>query len=134
MIRIVLWSLLLAFTSWYPNAAEVPVQPNFDAARFSGQWYPIQLVMDKDGKMKEVSIVGRTAVPKSNGDIDMDVEIFENGECTTKIMPFQHTDEPGVFTAEGSTIQVVETDYHTYHILHVATKLYKILHLEGSCA
>nr|XP_060616741.1 lipocalin-like [Anolis sagrei ordinatus] len=123
--------MVWAIACSYCVAADIPIQANFDATKMAGKWYPLQIVMDLGG-MNDVKIVSRTVTPLDNGDVDIGVEGLENGVCGTKIIKFLHTDQPGKFTTEaGSTIRIVDTDYESYHIVHVETGQQNVLHFEA---
>ncbi|XP_062828978.1 epididymal secretory protein 4-like [Anolis carolinensis] len=130
-MKAVVLGIVWALAGFCCVAADIPIQPNFDAAKFGGTWYPLQLVLDIEG-LKDVKITGRKVTPLDNGDMDVDVEILENGECTKKLIRFLHTDQPGKFTTEaGTTIHVVDTDYDSYLFVHVDAGPQKILHFEA---
>ncbi|KAL8174231.1 UNVERIFIED_CONTAM: hypothetical protein K2H54_040663 [Gekko kuhli] len=110
--------------------SDVPIQPDFDIQQFSGKWYPIALVMDRE-RLKNIEVLDNIAQPSDNGDLLLRVHYYQDGACGTNDIQFLQTDEPGKFTIAGglSTMRIVEIDYSSYCIFHIEAAGSNILHL-----
>ncbi|KAG6922517.1 lipocalin-15-like, partial [Chelydra serpentina] len=121
----VLLSLTLALLGVFQARAEVPVQPDFDDAKFSGMWHimaavsncPVFLSMKDSMKTSAANI---TVTPEGNLHFEIGYPLA--GECKKMELVFEKTEQLGHYTNSQrgkQDLRVMETDYTNSAIVYI---------------
>nr|XP_060613673.1 neutrophil gelatinase-associated lipocalin-like [Anolis sagrei ordinatus] len=125
-------------------ASDIPVQSNFDVKKFEGDWFPIGVV-GKDAPVHELSSHKYNVFAKRHTGIILYQYFFKEllrfrlpkqflsyfcsqfGDCTRYSTDYHEHGQPGIYAennlAEVATFVVVQTDYSTYAVVFIDTKL-----------
>ncbi|XP_034649191.1 lipocalin-15-like [Trachemys scripta elegans] len=119
-----LLSLMLALLGVFQARAEVPVQPDFDAAKFSGMWHIMVAVSNcpifqsmKDLMKTSAAVI--TVTPEDNLHFKIGYP-FPDG-CKKIELVFEKTGQLGHYTNSQmgkNDLRVMETDYTHYAIVY----------------
>ncbi|XP_067417536.1 lipocalin-15 [Emydura macquarii macquarii] len=119
-----LLSLTLALLCVLQAQAEVPVQPGFDADKFSGMWHILAAVSNcpifqkmKDSMTTSAAII--TFTPEGNLNLKVGYPVQDS--CKKMEMLFEKTGQPGHYSnsQKGTRdLRVMETDYEHYAIMY----------------
>ncbi|XP_062815906.1 epididymal secretory protein 4-like [Anolis carolinensis] len=107
---------------------EIPVFGDVDLTKLAGKWYPVMTVK-RDPSEKPT--YAHTMEPLEDGDVLVKVEIPQKGGCVLKKVSLS-TVGPGVFSALGGQVVLMDTDYTTYHFVYSTTGDALELHLYGT--
>ncbi|XP_030391689.1 lipocalin-15 isoform X1 [Gopherus evgoodei] len=119
-----LLSLMLALLGAFQARAEVPVQPDFDAAKFSGMWHIMAAVSNcpifqsmKDLMKTSAAII--TVTPEDNLHFKIGYPLQDG--CKKIELVFEKTGQLGHYTNTQmgkQDMRVVATDYTNYAIVY----------------
>ncbi|NXJ01273.1 LCN15 protein, partial [Psophia crepitans] len=119
----VLPCLVLALLCLLRAGAEVPVQPDFNTAKFAGTWHVAAAVSNcsvflkmKDGMKSSIATMSFTP----EGELAMEFVWPTPNGCQKFELLFQQRGQAGHYVAaqEKRDLRVMETDYSHYAIMH----------------
>ncbi|NXJ69464.1 LCN15 protein, partial [Rostratula benghalensis] len=135
-MTVVLPSLALALLYLLRAGAEVPVQPGFDAEKFTGTWHVAAIASNcsiflkmKDGMKSSITTISFTP----EGDVVMKLLWPMEDKCQKFELLFQQSSQAGHYMGmygQGRMrdLRVMETDYSGYAIVHEFKKSEKEPH------
>ncbi|KAM5331836.1 lipocalin-15 isoform 1-T1 [Glossophaga mutica] len=128
-MKSVLLGRVLALLWVSAACADVLVQPDFEAKKFSGLWYVVSMVSDckvfeekKDHLLMSSATV--TALPGGNLSIHMEVPTAEG--CNRRDAEYLKVGSEGHFRAPALgylDVRVVDTDYRSFAVLYIYKEL-----------
>uniref|UniRef100_A0A8C5UZK4 Lipocalin 15 n=1 Tax=Microcebus murinus TaxID=30608 RepID=A0A8C5UZK4_MICMU len=124
-----LLSLVLALL-WVSTAqAEVLVQPDFDAEKFSGLWYVVSMVSDCKvflGKKGHLRMSTRAITATAGGGLSVHMEFPRADGCNQVDAEYLKVGSPGHFRVPALgylDVRVVDTDYSSFALIYIYKEL-----------
>ncbi|KFO99094.1 Lipocalin, partial [Calypte anna] len=101
---------------------DIPVQSDFQQDKFTGRWYTVGLASNSNW-FKEKKHLMKLCTTDISATADGNLEVTSTypkmGKCQKFEVLFQHSKQAGHYLAqEQRELQVMETDYSHYAILH----------------
>uniref|UniRef100_A0A8C3VPU9 Lipocalin 15 n=1 Tax=Catagonus wagneri TaxID=51154 RepID=A0A8C3VPU9_9CETA len=128
-MRATLLSRVLALL-WVTSAgAEVLVQPDFDAKKFSGRWYVVSMVSDcKVFQSNKAHLPMSTSDIKATeeGDLSVHMEFPGPGGCNQVDAEYLRTGSQGHFRVPALgylDVRIVDTDYSSFAVVYIYKEL-----------
>ncbi|XP_057577240.1 lipocalin-15 isoform X2 [Hippopotamus amphibius kiboko] len=118
-------ALLWASSAW----AEVLVQPDFDATKFSGLWYVVSMVSDCKvflGKKDHLLMSTRNVKATAEGNLSVHVEFPGAEGCNQMEAEYLRDGSPGHFRVPALgylDVRIVETDYSSFAVVYIYKEL-----------
>ncbi|XP_076991806.1 lipocalin-15 [Tamandua tetradactyla] len=119
---------------WAPAAlADVLVQPNFDAEKFSGLWYVVAIASNCKVFLgqKEHLLMSTVAVqPTANGSLHFHMEVPWANGCHQQEAEYLKVSSEGHFRAPDLgylDVRVVATDYGSFAVIYIYKELEGVL-------
>ncbi|XP_008061066.1 lipocalin-15 [Carlito syrichta] len=109
--------------------AEVLVQPDFDANKFSGLWYVVSMASDCKvflGKKDHLRMSTRTITATAEGDLSVHMEFPGTEGCYQVDAEYLKVGSEGHFrvpTLGYLDVRVVETDYSSFAVVYIYKEL-----------
>ncbi|CAK7290693.1 lipocalin-15 [Vulpes vulpes] len=115
---------------WLSGAwAEVLVQPDFDAKKFSGLWYVVSMVSDCKvflGKKDHLLMSSRTIRAMPGGNLSVHMEFPRADGCHQLDAEYLRVGSEGHFRVPALgylDVRVADTDYDTFAVLYIYKEL-----------
>ncbi|XP_077707575.1 lipocalin-15 isoform X5 [Canis aureus] len=128
MRRVLLGQVLVLL--WLSGAwAEVLVQPDFDAKKFSGLWYVVSMVSDCKvflGKKGHLLMSSRTIRAMPGGNLSVHMEFPRADGCHQLDAEYLRVGSEGHFRVPALgylDVRVADTDYDTFAVLYIYKEL-----------
>ncbi|XP_016042867.2 lipocalin-15 [Erinaceus europaeus] len=117
--------LLCAYVTW----AEVLLQLDFDAQKFSGLWYVVSMASDCKvflGKKDHLLMSTRAVTARAEGDLDVHMEFPRPEGCSRVEAEYLRVGSQGHFKVPALgylDVRVVETDYSSFAVIYIYKEL-----------
>ncbi|XP_520378.4 lipocalin-15 isoform X2 [Pan troglodytes] len=115
---------------WAPTAqAEVLLQPDFNAEKFSGLWYVVSMASDCRvflGKKDHLSMSTRAIRPTEEGGLHVHMEFPEADGCNQVDAEYLKVGSEGHFRVPALgylDVRIVDTDYSSFAVLYIYKEL-----------
>ncbi|XP_053434996.1 lipocalin-15 [Nycticebus coucang] len=128
-MKSILLSLVPALFWVSAAQAEVLLQPNFDARKFSGLWYVVSMVSDCKvflGKKDHLLMSTRTIEAIAGGDLSVHMEFPGADSCNQVDAKYLKVGSEGHFRVPALgylDVRVVDTDYSSFALVYIYKEL-----------
>ncbi|GAB5580306.1 lipocalin-like 1 protein isoform X2 [Prionailurus iriomotensis] len=126
--------LLWVSVAW----AEVLVQPDFDAKKFSGRWYVVSMVSDCKvflGKKGHLLMSSRVVKATAGGNLSVHMEIPRADGCNQADAEYLRVGSQGHFRVPALgylDVRIVDTDYSSFAVVYIYKELEGALSTHGA--
>ncbi|XP_024418122.1 lipocalin-15 [Desmodus rotundus] len=113
--------------------ADVLVQPDFEAKKFSGLWYLVSMVSDCkvfEEKKDHLLMSSATVTATAGGNLSVHMEVPRAEGCYQMDVEYLKVGSEGHFRVPALgflDVRVVDTDYHSFAVLYIYKELEGVL-------
>nr|XP_015106652.1 lipocalin-15 isoform X3 [Vicugna pacos] len=128
-MRAALLSCVLALLQVSAAQAEVLLQPDFDAKKFSGLWYVVSMVSDCKvfwGKKDHLLMSTREINATEEGNLSVHMEFPRADGCNQVDAEYLRTGSQGHFRVPALgylDVRIVDTDYSSFAVVYIYKEL-----------
>ncbi|XP_004423854.2 PREDICTED: lipocalin-15 [Ceratotherium simum simum] len=128
-MKSVLWGWVLALLWVSAAQAEVLVQPDFDAKKFSGLWYVVSMVSDCKvflGKKDHLLMSTSTVKAVAEGNLSVHMEFPRADGCNQVDAEYLKVGSEGHFRVPALgylDVRIVDTDYSSFAVVYIYKEL-----------